>query len=158
MPRYSLDTSLGEGACNALQDAIPFAASLHARPSGCPCLLQIVAAPGYSQHMCCAEPRLSLVQEAYAGGLRHNHLRCMQWLPDISGLVGSIVEVAIRALTGSPSAFCLEARHAGAPYRLPGARLACRWIPNCSLTQLCSKVIMPPYCSSKQQASTGVWY
>jgi hypothetical protein len=96
MPRYILDTCLGEGACNALQDAVPFAAFLHARPSGCPCLLQIGAAPGYSQHMCCAEPRLSLVQEAYAGGLQHNHLRCTQWVLDISGLVESIAEVVTR--------------------------------------------------------------
>ncbi len=76
MPRYDLGACLGEGACNALQDAIPFAVSLHAKPSGCPCSLQTVAAPGHSQHMCCAERRLSLVQEAYAGGLQHNHLRC----------------------------------------------------------------------------------
>ena len=57
MLRYSLDMCLGQAACSALQKAVPFAASLHVRPSGCPCLLQIVEAPGCSQHMCCAEPR-----------------------------------------------------------------------------------------------------
>ncbi len=53
--------------------------------------------------MCCAEPRLSLVQEAYAGGLQHNQLRRMQSLLDISGLVGSTAEVTSRALTGKLS-------------------------------------------------------
>lgn len=59
--------------------------------------------------MCCAEPHLSLVLEAYAGGLQHSQLRGKEQVVDILGLGGSIAEMATRVLTGRLNAFCLKA-------------------------------------------------